>query len=228
MTYLELVNYAIQRGGFSGGSLATLETGVTAYQDLLIVDSIANAWDELQQEDLWKWMQFDASFTTTEDVADYDYTDLGLSRAVRKYREKSFLIFKTSDGSANEGRLVYYPEDKWNDEVRPGILARTANQPYRVHEHNGVITLDPKPDDGGYTVRAQGWLVPTALEDDDDEPDMPEWLHKAIVWRALVQVFDELSDPSRYNTALMRQKDWDRKVRESQLPDLRFGGKAFR
>lgn len=209
MNYLQLV----QRLHRESGRSTTAPTTVTGANERAarLFDWVADAWRNLQIEREWRWMRSTLDVALTVDQQTYTGAELGADRFRRwRLNDDTYTPWLYIDGAINSLWPMAYTQ---LDEFRAQYVYRTwgASTPvaWTFDEANQFL-VGPKPA-LAYKLRAEYWLSPTELEEDDDTPDMPEEFHLLLMWRALEELakFDaapEVLARAERNHMVLRQR----------------------
>lgn len=202
MTFLELVQRLYYELRLPGTPPATV-TGLTGLNGDL-VRWTAEAYKDIQRDHngRWRWLRGEARLNTSgveyyNPRAASGYTEVSLSKSIGASFETRFRAwdianpddrpraYVTADGSSSEYRLIYLP---WFDFKELFLLGDMdeGKVSYISADENQWLWLALKPTDS-HRVFAHCWLNAQTLEDDDDEPEMPEDFHMAIVYRAMLK-----------------------------------------
>ena len=182
MTYIELCKRLRQEVGASGADVTV--SGATGEWKRLC-DWIAEAYNEIQRDNLgkWHWLRTTKTFTTTASQSEYDYASAPLSLTdFASWRDNSFRLYK------NIGDEFFL--DQWNysdfrDYYIIGNNRTTEARPQSITiSPTKSLILGLVPDDA-YTVVTEYYKSPESLASDSDEPDMPSRFHMAIVYKAM-------------------------------------------
>jgi hypothetical protein len=195
MNYLELV----QRLSLECGASGTITTLVDASgQDLRLKTWIDQAWSEIQtKHDDWTWMRSSrllgagVSFVTV--AADYDYPlgtgggTVGVTAAnFGKWDPYSFRLYTTSVGINDEVSLGLITYDQWRNGYMIGAQRSVTTRPTVVAIGPGETVVVAPPPTVGYTITADYYIAPSAMEDNDDTPTgLPLPFHMLIVYLAM-------------------------------------------
>jgi hypothetical protein len=209
----------------TGPSAVTGQTG----QLKRVVDWIADAWTELQQEqDCWRWMRRSFTVNTVSDDGQYLYSDctdtvsaVAISRFSRWYRD-SFKCYLSSAGVGAEQELTWLDWDTFRRIYRYGT--QTNSQPAHVSQDpTGAFVLGPKPD-AVYVVSGDYQIGPQTLAADDDEPEMPSRFHNLIVYEAMAKYGGNRVAPEAMVRANAEGSRLKRALERDQLPEVMLAG----
>ena len=189
MNFLQLVQRLKRESGRSTtvSSPATFTTASVA--DLRLVDWVADAWRDLQQEPLrWRWQRGTVVAPLTVGVATYAPEALGIT---------SFLEWKEENGDyapsmfevgqeQGEWELCFLPYDEFR--ACYTVVAQPDGQPMHwtidTQNHFVVGPAPAKP----VQLRADFERDHTELVAETDEPLIPVKFRLVLVWRALMEL----------------------------------------
>lgn len=199
MNYLELSQRLVQEAGIAGGGPATTvsQSGIKKK----VVDWIARAWTEIQNQRDWNFLWNTTSFTTTVGTRDYHpVTGLGLSPALSSYVTDSFLIYKTSEGVSDQGPLTYVPWGEWSNSFRGYGSVDSGKATEFTILPDTKIRLNANPD-VSYTISFDYYRTSVVLAANSDTPALPTQYHEAIVYQALKYYAAHEDAPEIYQDA---------------------------
>lgn len=187
-TFLQLVqDLARQSGTLAGGVTIATVSGVTGRADKL-VNWVGSAWEDIQNQRQWNWLQDDFSHALTIGVSRYTDTTLDLTRFASWVDDtpyqRTMIIYDPAIGVSDESEISQISYAQWKGKYDRG--AQETNRP-RVWAISpaGELCVGPVPDKA-YVLQGGFWKTPQALTADTDEPEMPARFHKAIVYRAMM------------------------------------------
>lgn len=180
MTYLELVNFAMQRAGVREEDATTLVGATGLVRDFAAW--VDDAWWELQQErenpPWWFMMNLDQTLSLTQGTDTY-----AMPAGLTTLDWRTCTVYTTA--KQDEVPIRYIPYDRWRleydtrtyGEQRPQYITLGPDQQLRVF---------PFPDQT-YTLRFDGVIEPAALSLDADTPaTLPAPYHRVIAFKAIM------------------------------------------
>lgn len=220
MTYLELCQRVRSECGIEGNGPASVEGQNGVYQK--IIRWVADSWREIQNEkQFWSFMWSEYRIDTIAGIGEYTTVEL----PVRSFRETPMVIFDKTMGRADSSFIPFMP---W-DEFRRKFVLRTDPDSRPVCwtvTPDGNLKLYPHPD-REFTVEGEGQRKLQTLQQNEDEPSLPEDYQMAIVWHAAAKWFADQEAFDRQQSVLMEYEQiHDRMLRE-QLPRMRWGYEAL-
>lgn len=221
MNYLQLCQRVRQECGISGTGPVTVVS--QSGEMKRIVDWVATAWEEIQQEyPTWSWNWLRGTFTlpTVAGTDTYDYTDAGIVSRFAQWKPDTFSIYKASQGVAGEVELVYVPYENWRRVYEIGVPVQGFPQHVTV-KPDLTLALGPVPDDV-YTVTGDYVLTPQTLSANTDTPAMPEQFHMAIVYLAMMYYGRYEAAAEIYADAQIKYQQVLRRIAMNQLPELQL------
>jgi hypothetical protein len=219
MTFLELCQRLVQEAGISGGGppAVTNQTGMKKK----VVDWVARAWRSIQSEhEDWNFLWTPSSFQTVLGQRDYDpVRNLQLNPEMARPDVRSFRIYPTALGPAQQGSLIYVPWSEWqmsNWDV--GIPTAEVPLHFTVLP-SGVMRLDAIPV-VAYTVEFAYYRVPFVLSANGDTPVIQERFHDIILYQALLYYAAHEDAPEIERDARINFTTRMMELRRSYLPRL--------
>ena len=199
MNYLELSQRLVQEAGIAGGGPATV-TGQTGIKKK-VVDWIARAWTEIQNQQNWDFLWATTSFTTTVAQRDYDPVDnLQLDPALSLFITDSFRIYTTSTGLSDQGSLEYVDWATWSTGTQ-GKGAVSSGKPSQFTIlPDDTIRLNATPD-LSYTIDFDYYRTPVELSANSDTPALPAQFHDIILYQAMIYYAAHEDAPELYQDA---------------------------
>ena len=190
MNYLQLVQRLSSEVGVAGTgpSLVTGQIGNT----LRLVNWVNSAWLEIQGlHNTWNWMREKFEWETVAGTGDYLPTAItntltgNLMTDLRYWYKDTFRCQKQSIGIQDEQWLVEWEYYVFRNTYRFNQQINGRPVVFAENPQGKALMLGQIPDDvyvitGEYQKRA--WT----LQNDGDEPDMPEEYHLLIVYKAMV------------------------------------------
>ena len=192
MNYLQLVQRTAAQAGHRSLNIQTVvnQTGMAAN----FVDWVDDAWARLQLMQYWNFMRSSASFSMTAGTQTYSMTDLGITN-LREWA-------KSKDSKARLQLVIgdaYSTIEQIDRQLfidRYERQAATSAQPsYFCMTENYEIKFDSVPAESG-TVSGYYWRTASRMVNDDDEPEMSEDWHDAIIGLALKEYAEYDESPS--------------------------------
>lgn len=184
MTFLELV----QRLHSESMRSTAAPTSVSGASDrnARLFSRVADAWRNLQNERLWRWMRVTTDVAVTIGQQAYSDSDLALSRfGSWRTEDDTYVPIMYVDGTLNSRwPLIYEDLDTFRQNWIYLTQGNTRPLAWSIDEQDRIL-LGPAPD-LAYKLKAEYWMEPTELAANDDEPDMPSKFHMVLVWRALI------------------------------------------
>lgn len=175
----------------------------------------------------WNWMRRSFSGPALANTGTFEASDWSITR-FRDWRfnprpgDSGWTIYLTSEGVSDERPLIFCPWEDFRARYRRGDPDTDYPQIFTIDPRKQV-QLAPVPDDD-YTVQGEYMLGLQTLANATDIPEMPEFFHELIVYRALVLLHtsDEAAylDPRvRGETQIMMGQ-----LEAQQLPTIGYGG----
>lgn len=184
MTFLELVQ-RLHSESLRSTAAPTSVSGATD-RNARLFNRIADAWRNLQNERLWRWMRVTTDVALVAGQQTYSDSDLSLTRfGSWRTEDDTYCPVIYRSGQVNSMWPLLYDH---LDEFRRHWIYLTMGQSqpivWTIDEQDRFL-VGPAPDQA-YMLRAEYWMEPTELTADTDEPDMPAKFHMVLVWRALI------------------------------------------
>lgn len=231
MTFLELCQEVARESGTVPGTGKPQTVSGNTNRLANIVSWTNEAYDRIQTEsDNWRWLSAEFESPLISGAQRYTAVSLGISSRFSHWmpesegRRSGFTIWNTTTGRVGEGDLAYL---NWYDFRRTclrGDPDDNAGTPsYFSIDDQDRLVFYPIPNDT-FTITGQYYKAPQELTADDDVPEMPSRFHRAIKWRALVQlvVFDE--SPEQFSAWDQYEKKIMADLRRQQQPRFRVAG----
>lgn len=225
MKYVELVDALRREGGVSGvpgGKITTLQGSLPAEIER-IKYWIRDAWRDIQTEQTnWRFLFREAAHPIPQ-YTSVIYPPEFEARTVAEWDPCTARIGPVGHGRHRSHPLIvenYRDMRDWM-QTHPGHRAMPCR--LSIHPRTEAIHLSPIADKE-YEFFYDYWRVPQDLDEDNEEPIMPDRFHMLIVWRAIerygsYQVApDVLQRAERYGGQLMSA------LMHDQLPPLDTDG----
>ena len=181
MTRLQLLQTLWHEAGANGTQPTTSE-GTTGETSRLVswIDSAYYRIQALHYD--WDFLRDDFSFTTSDGTQTYTPAEAGISE-LGNWKVDDVRLY---DSVSDEGWLHFYPWDEFRKVYLFGSARALESRPVAFSiKPNKSIILGHTPDDE-YTVNGEYWKRPQAMDEDEDEPLIPNQFQWVIVWRALM------------------------------------------
>lgn len=239
MTKLELVRMLASECRLSAVPVSTLNQTGEFLQAVADIDS-AYAWIQRKAGGLWNFLTQEFEFTTTVGNGNYapdlvTMTDGGVplmdggvplmaGGLVRRWKEDSFRIYRTTTGYLDEDWLFHLSWPDFRDLYVKGADRTTQGRPsFFSIKPDKSIQLSPLPDDE-YTIVGEMWRSPYTMTADDSKPAwVSRDLDEVIVWKALEMWGAREENPNREIFGQQRFKGIYLDLRDSELPTLQWG-----
>lgn len=184
MNFLQLAQTLRQEAGASGNGPSAV-SGVTG-ESKRLVDWINRAWLEIQgMHDVWDFMREPFSFEVPQADGQVSPVDAGIDN-FRYWHRDTFRCQRTSIGIQDEQWLVEWEYQVFRNTYRFNLQRELQGRPvvFAVYPNGKDIMFGPLPD-AQYTVVGEYQRRPSPLVNAEDEPDLPDHLQLAIVYKAL-------------------------------------------
>lgn len=184
MNFLQLAQTLRQEAGASGSGPADV-VGITG-ESKRLVDWINRAWLEIQgMHDVWDFMREQFSFEIPQADGQISPVDAGITD-FRFWHRDTFRCQKTAIGIQDEQWLVEWEYQTFRNTYRFNLQRDLQGRPvvFAVFPNGKDIMFGPLPDTA-YTVVGEYQRRPSSMVSAADEPDLPEHLQIAIVYKAL-------------------------------------------
>lgn len=168
MTFLELCRETRAQCGLGGDGPTT--TVAQTGEMLLVVNWVQEAWTMVQQMRHWRWM-WELATVTIPDGASYATQVVPADR----YLHDTAYVGDTP--------LTFVPWDIWRLS-HPSITQSGPPSEWTIRPDNR-FQVDAVSS-GATVVTVERYRVPTALDGDDDVPELPAEHHMLIVWQAVL------------------------------------------
>lgn len=184
MNFLQLAQALRQEAGASGNGPAAV-TGISG-ESKRLVDWINRAWLEIQGiHDVWDFMREQFSFQVPQADGQVSPTEAGIND-FRYWHRNTFRCQRTAIGIQDEQWLVEWEYQVFRNTYRFNLQRNLQGRPmvFAIYPNGKDVMFGPLPD-AEYTVVGEYQRLPVSLVDATDEPDIPEHLQYAIVYKAL-------------------------------------------
>lgn len=209
MTFLELCQRVRQESGISGSGPESVLNQKAILEK--VVQWVKQADLDVQQahED-WLFMWRMSSVTLVSGVNEYLPTALSLS-GLRTIEEIEI----------NGYPLRHYTWKQFKASRKQLDNGKCEPTAYTV-KPDGAILFSPKPDKN-YQAIIEYSMKPIAMQNDDDEPIVPEDYHPIILQKALMYYASHEEDNSLYQVAAQRYDEYLSLMAHELLPQLSIG-----
>ncbi len=209
MDWLTICRRIRKECGLSGADTSPMSVAGQTGEMLAVVNWCASAWAAIEGRRLWDWQWERPTLTL---LATEDTIAAATAGQVSAHR---YVIDTMWAGTA---RMTYVP---WTEFRRawPPALIGDGDPSYWSVRPDRALAFSSKPT-SNLSLTVERYRNPVAVGDDDDEPLMPEHLHEAIVWRAVMFYagHDEAGD--LYRHALAEYRRVMGQAAQDDLPDL--------
>jgi hypothetical protein len=224
-TFLELTQRLFQECQLPGSGPTTLLNASGQTFDLAAwVSQACKEIDELHEDWAYLLVHPGVAFTTVAGQQLYTPTQVGVSAGdVGQWKIDTFRNYLTSSGYPSEIEMTHVDYDDWLRTEKIGVLRTTQVRPM-------VFTIAPDKSIGlqcplaGYTVIGDYYRTPVVLDEDDDEPLIPQRYRMTIVYRAMMAYATSENAPEIYNEGERNWKLQLRALMRTQLPRMRTAG----
>ena len=170
------------------GSVAIASVVTATGEDLDICNWVAAAWRDIQLMAYnWAWMRVSIIGDLVIDTIEHSPLSLGAAN-FRKWVPESddyrMTVYESSNTAA-EWPIRFLPYERFRGRFIVGDQTAAAPQ-FWTQSPQGNFMIGPKPDLGTYKLRADYFMAPDELAEDNDVPGMPDQFHMLIVWDALM------------------------------------------
>lgn len=189
MNYLQLVQRLRIECGSSGTGPASVlgQTG----ESQRLVNWINTAWLEIQGlHNTWNWMRQKFEWETAANVGDYLPSSLTNTLTgdaltdLRYWYKDTFRCQKKSIGVQDEQWLVEWEYYVFRNTYRFNVQVPGRPVVFSENPQGKAIMLGQIPDDV-YIIRGEYQQQPYSLVSNEDVPDIPEYYHLMIVYKAM-------------------------------------------
>ena len=184
MNFLQLAQTLRQEAGASGSGPANV-TGVVG-ESKRLVDWINRAWLEIQgMHDVWDFMRAPFSFEIPQATGQFSPTEAGLAD-FRHWHKETFRCQRTEMGIRDEQWLVEWDYQTFRNTYRFNSQRNLEGRPmvFAIFPNGKDVMFGPLPS-VPYTVVGEYQRRPSSMVNVDDEPNLPEHLQVAIIYKAL-------------------------------------------
>lgn len=189
MNYLQLVQRLRSEVGASGTGPSSVIGQIGQSQRL--VDWINTAWLEIQGvHNTWNWMRQKFAWETVAGTGDYlptAVTNTLTGSAItdlRYWYKDTFRAQKKSIGIQDEQWLVEWEYNVFRNTYRFNLQVNGRPVVFAENPQGKAIMLGQIPDDV-YIITGEYQQRPYSLVANDDVPNIPEYYHMAIVYKAM-------------------------------------------
>ena len=236
-TFLKICQDVVRECGIEDGTDSSARpTTVTGQSGELnrIVNYVRDFYQELQDEQDWRWMRKKFTLQTVSGTGEYAYTactDVDTAAAITRFkswrlndRRNPPKIYLTSSGVGAEVFLSFTRWYNFEYLYKTGSLQTQTSLPLTITVNPAnKIELGIKPNDI-YTVTGDYNMSAQILTADGDTPEMPSDYHRLIMYGAMQWYAMHESAPE----VLMRAERGINRIRRllvrNQTEPFRFGG----
>lgn len=223
MNKLELAQRLAMEATRGAGPSTT--TGQT-YENGRFVKWIETAYETIQNlKRSWEFLRTDFSFNTIASVQNYTKASIPLEELGSwRFGCESFKCYLTSTGVAGETWLQYYPWEDFRRLYMFGSNQSIEGRPiYFTIKPNKSVSLWPIPD-AEYTISGEYFKRAQTLDEDGDEPLIPDQYHMIIVWLALMYYGQDAAAPEKFTAGQLNYKMILSQLINDQLPEFEIDG----
>jgi hypothetical protein len=222
-TRLQLAKDLKREAGIAGAVMTSTVSQTGEYER--VVEWIDRAYEAIQNLNggLWKFLQTEFSFNTIAATANYTKAAATLTE-LRTWKTDSFRCYLTATGISDQQDLEFVEwEDFRADYGRGSQTTLTGRPQVFTVKPNKSITFWPIPDaiytiDGEYFKRAQ------VMDEDTDEPLIPEEFQSIIYWKGLMYYGAYTGADEKYSHGQNEYKLALNDLELDQLPEMEIGG----
>lgn len=189
MNYLQLVQQLRSEVGASGNGPSSV-LGQTGLPQRL-VSWTNNAWLEIQGvHNTWNWMRQKFAWETVAGTGDYLPTAItntltgSAMTDLRYWYKDTFRAQKKSIGVQDEQWLVEWEYNVFRNTYRFNLQVNGRPVVFAENPQGKALMLGQIPDDV-YIITGEYQQRPYSLVANDDVPNIPEYYHMAIVYKAM-------------------------------------------
>ena len=189
MNYLQLVQRLRSEVGASGTGPSSVISQIGQPQRL--VDWINTAWLEIQGvHNTWNWMRKPFAWETVANVGDYLPSAItntltgSVMTDMRYWYKDTFRCQKKSIGIQDEQWLVEWEYNVFRNTYRFNVQVASRPVVFAENPQGKALMLGPYPNDV-YIVTGEYQQRPYSLVANDDVPNIPDYYHMAIVYKAM-------------------------------------------
>lgn len=154
-----------------------------------VVRWVKRAWIYIQAMSVdWKWMWAEQSFNTTIGDRYYSYDEIGIA-SFKKWQDTTALIYKTSEGLADQNEIPFIDWDDFKKTYLTGSQTNDRPQAITIRPDRSLV-LGPNPD-ADYTITTEYFTGVIPFLNDGDVPGMPPEYHDILVYLALLYYADK-------------------------------------
>lgn len=168
----------------------TTTVGVTG-TNLKLVNWIKSAWLEIQGlHNTWNWMRKPFAWETVAGTGDYlpsaitNTLTSSVMTDMRYWYKDTFRAQKKSIGIQDEQWLVEWEYYVFRNTYRFNVQVNGRPVVFAENPQGKALMLGQIPDDV-YIITGEYQKKPYSLVADDDEPDIPDYYHLIIVYKAM-------------------------------------------
>lgn len=225
MNFLELVNRVKTESARSGGQIGGV--GVASGDDKRIVNWVASAWVELQNECDWRWMRKSVDKDLAAGKQAYSASDFSIVDFRRWVEETPtyYPVVYQVAAPAAVGEVHFQDYELFR---RGFIVSPTAPGSPQVWSvgFNDDLLIGPTPD-VAWKIKIDYWSDVTRMALDADEPSMPARFHEILVWRALMELSSFDAAPEVYSRAKGNYDRMHGDLRHEQGPKMTLRGRSL-
>ena len=225
MNFLELVNRTKVESARSGGQIGGV--AVARGDDKRIVNWVASAWVELQNECDWRWMRKSVEKDILADKQRYPLSDFSITDFRRWVEETDdyYPVVYQLTSPTTIGGLRFYSFERFRRDFIVSPTAPGAPQVWSV-DFNDDLLIGPTPE-AAWKIKIDYWSDVTRLGNDADTPSMPARFHEVLVWRALMELASFDAAPEVYSRAKSNYDRMHGDLRHEQGPKMGLRGRSL-
>lgn len=183
MRFVELVDRVRREGGVSGGKIETLQ-GDLREETARLKTWVQDAWRDIQTERTnWRFLFCEGEYVVPQYVS-VVYPPEFEARQISDWQNFTVRIAPSGYGRHRSDLLI--PQNYWvmRDTFphRPHQFGKPSS--YSIHPNTEALHISPASD-REYELFYDYYRTPQELDDDNEEPIMPDRFHMLIVWMAL-------------------------------------------
>lgn len=223
MNFLALCNRLKRKCRVQGAAMTAVTGQIDEYTRL--IDFVNEAWMDIQLfRENWFWMLASASCTTVAGQATYSPTVGFALTDFGSWKPRTFRVYLTSAGTADEMPLEPIDYDCWRDTYQFRSARTQTNRPMNMTvTPANAIGLGPVPV-VGYTVTGDYFKAASELAATTDTPTLPTQYHQLIVYRAMMLFGASEAAGEVFQEGQSEFKRMMGKLVLNQLPETDFGG----
>lgn len=190
MNFLELCQATARESGTVAGLPSfTTVSNATGRIDKL-VNWVRDAWVDIQNERT-DWLFLLDYFEKPLVPGQTNYAGVSFGLEVARWmcdtcQRRTMTLYDPDIGKSDEGFINQITWPNWQCRYDRGVHDSTRPQHWAVRP-DGTLVIGPTPDKA-YILRGEYRRKAQRLAADTDEPIMPSDFHRAIVWRALLNM----------------------------------------